>query len=200
MTPHRADPPAGDSGLSLSTLESATSPRDDIPTMPLDDENRDDARPAWYADGLHFKCAGCGNCCTGGPGYVWISQVELGRLAEYLGEGVEAVLEKYCRNIGATFGLKEKPRNARGEYDCIFLNEEESTVSSGGEMVKHRKRTCSIYEVRPLQCRTWPFWHGLLTNAKTWDQAAKGCAGINAGELRRLPHILARRNATDWPE
>ena len=165
-----------------------------------DNTNRDADKKAWYADGLRFQCAACGNCCTGGPGYVWISQVELSRLAEHLGESVDAVLEKYCRKIGATFGLKEKPRNARGEYDCIFLNEEQSPVSSDGQTVKQCKRTCAIYAVRPLQCRTWPFWHGLLTNPKTWDQAAKGCAGINAGELRPLPHILSRRDATDWPK
>ncbi len=170
-------------------------------TMALDDEKRDEAAKAtWYADGLHFQCTACGNCCTGGPGYVWISPVELGRLAKHLGESVDAVAEKYCRKIGARFSLKEKPQNSRGEYDCIFLEEQETADPSDGQTVKHRKRTCSIYAVRPLQCRTWPFWYGLLTNPKTWDEAAKRCAGINAGELRSLPYILARRDATDWPE
>ena len=38
----------------------------------------------WYADGLHFSCQQCGGCCTGEPGYVWVSRDELGLIAEFL--------------------------------------------------------------------------------------------------------------------
>ena len=51
----------------------------------------------WYADGLTFTCSQCGNCCTGGPGYVWISDEEIGRLAKHLNISRAAVIEKYCR-------------------------------------------------------------------------------------------------------
>ena len=27
----------------------------------------------WYHLGLRFQCTGCGDCCTGAPGYVWIN-------------------------------------------------------------------------------------------------------------------------------
>ena len=33
-------------------------------------------------------------------------------------------------------------------YDCVFLKEDP----------ERGRKTCSIYPVRPLQCRTWPFW------------------------------------------
>ena len=36
-------------------------------------EKSSDTSP-WYAEGLKFTCSQCGNCCTGGPGYVWISK------------------------------------------------------------------------------------------------------------------------------
>ena len=35
----------------------------------------------WYKDGLAFTCTQCGNCCTGGPGYVWLSDAEIDRFA-----------------------------------------------------------------------------------------------------------------------
>ena len=36
----------------------------DTPRQPSD---------AWYAEeGLAFECTGCGDCCTGAPGYVWV--------------------------------------------------------------------------------------------------------------------------------
>ena len=48
-----------------------------------------DTNQPWYADGLSFTCTQCGNCCTGGPGYVWISDMEIDRLA---GTGDEAAV------------------------------------------------------------------------------------------------------------
>ena len=29
--------------------------------------------PEWYRDGLRFECTRCGACCTGAPGYVWVT-------------------------------------------------------------------------------------------------------------------------------
>ncbi|MCH7752933.1 MAG: YkgJ family cysteine cluster protein, partial [Planctomycetes bacterium] len=43
----------------------------------------DNGQP-WYQDGLRFKCTGCGNCCTGSPGYVWVNQAEINALAAHL--------------------------------------------------------------------------------------------------------------------
>src|SRR2546423_9900497 len=86
----------------------------------------------WYQRGLSFTCTQCGNCCTGGPGYVWISDEELSRLAEYLKLSLDEVIEKYARRIGNRFSLKER-RNA-GSYDCIFL-QEIKVPSAGGDRV-----------------------------------------------------------------
>ncbi len=40
----------------------------------------------WYQDGLRFTCTMCGKCCTGDPGYVWVTDEELAALAKFLGE------------------------------------------------------------------------------------------------------------------
>src|SRR6202035_4324189 len=115
-----------------------------LETMKLDviDNAKEPAGP-WYAEGLNFTCTQCGNCCTGGPGYVWISREEIGRLAEFLRISTEEVIEQYCRTIGQNTSLKEI-RNARGEYDCVFLKEEqiERPAAQGEETVIHTKRTC----------------------------------------------------------
>ena len=39
----------------------------------------------WYKDGLKFKCTGCGDCCTGGEGYVWVNKQEIVALAAEVG-------------------------------------------------------------------------------------------------------------------
>jgi Fe-S-cluster containining protein len=147
----------------------------------------------WYGDGLKFTCSQCGNCCTGPPGYVWISDEELSRLAAHLKLPVDQVVERYCRRIGSRISLKEH-RTPQGQYDCIFLQE----VKLGrGEV----KKVCSVYDVRPLQCRTWPFWDGLLTSKKNWDEAGKRCHGINHGSRKfTRKQIESLRDASDWPE
>lgn len=76
----------------------------------------------WYADGLEFTCTQCGNCCTGGPGFVWITREEIVRLAEYLKLSPEQVVEQYCRKVDGRFSLTER-RTKEGLYDCVFLTE-----------------------------------------------------------------------------
>jgi Fe-S-cluster containining protein len=153
--------------------------------------------PPWYREGLSFRCTQCGNCCTGGPGYVWISEVEVERLATHLRLTVEQTVKRYCRRIGNRLSLKEN-RNFRGEYDCVFLKED---PLPDGTFSKHKpgKRTCTIYPVRPLQCRTWPFWEGNLASPAHWERIGTTCPGLNRGRTYSLPQIEALRDAEDWP-
>ena len=151
----------------------------------------------WYADGLKFTCQQCGNCCTGGPGYVWISNEEIERLAEFLKLSQTETIEKYCRRINGRLSLKEVRRGAL--YDCVFLTEEK-VESSNGDRVVHTRRGCSIYSVRPLQCRTWPFWDGNLASASAWKRAGKNCHGMDRGRAFTREQIDKLRDAQDWPE
>jgi hypothetical protein len=172
--------------------------------MKLDVLPTDDAEQPWYAEGLNFTCSQCGNCCTGGPGYVWISREEIVRLAEFLKITPQESVEKYCRKEGGRFSLTEF-RNEAGNYDCVFLKEEKVRVpapgGAAGETVVQTRRRCTVYEVRPLQCRTWPFWPENLWSKKTWDHAAKRCHGMNAGRRHfTLDQIAALRDAKDWPQ
>lgn len=150
-----------------------------------------DSDKPWYSKGLRFSCTQCGNCCTGGPGYVWTSSVEIDRFARYLRMDRSEFLKKYCRLIGGKVSLKER-KNHRGEYDCVFL--EEIEVRPG-----RRKRVCTVYDVRPLQCRTWPFWDGLLRSQEAWESASRGCPGMNRGKQYSLQEIESLRDADDWP-
>ncbi|HXE52445.1 MAG TPA: YkgJ family cysteine cluster protein [Tepidisphaeraceae bacterium] len=160
----------------------------------------------WYAGGLQFTCTQCGNCCTGGPGYVWISEEEVQRLAEFFKLSVPEVLRKYCRTIRGRISLKER-RMPNGNYDCIFLKELTAETKSNdrqlepGEPIPTTRYGCAIYPVRPLQCRTWPFWETNLSGREMWDFAAGRCPGMNSGSRKfTREQIESLRNATDWPE
>ncbi|MEA2710868.1 MAG: uncharacterized protein QOF78_3469 [Phycisphaerales bacterium] len=151
----------------------------------------------WYGDGLKFTCSQCGNCCTGAPGYVWISDVEIDRLAVHLHMSRADVIEQYCRQIGDRYSLEER-LSPQGLYDCIFLKEVKVPAKPGE--IAHTKRICGIYDVRPLQCRTWPFWDGLLASREQWDAAGQRCHGINRGSRKfTLKQIESLRHAKDWP-
>lgn len=168
--------------------------------MKLDVIPSEGADAPWYEGGLKFTCSQCGNCCTGGPGYVWISKEEIRRLAEFLKLTPAEVVERYCRKVDGKFSLNEH-RNSAGLYDCTFLTEQKVTERVDGRRVTVTRRGCSVYPVRPLQCRTWPFWPENLWAKNTWDHAAKRCHGMNGGRRTfTREQIEAIRDAKDWPE
>lgn len=113
---------------------------------------------SWYKEGLRFKCTGCGKCCTGAPGYVWITEEEIMIMAEFLKTTVDIFKKTYVRKVGARLSLNEK-----ANYDCIFLKD----------------KKCQIYEARPKQCRTFPWWQQNLESAETWKRTSLECEGIN---------------------
>ena len=154
----------------------------------------------WFSQGLRFTCSQCGNCCSGGPGYVFITRSELGKLAEYLGMARKEVVEKYCRRIGKQLALKEIKHPRHGGYDCIFIKEEPAQIESGSDKVVHSKRICTVYPVRPLQCRTWPFWDGNLSSPKAWERASRTCLGMDRGETFDRERIEKLRDAKVWPK
>lgn len=159
------------------------------------------AASPWYAKGLNFTCTGCGNCCTGGPGYVWISREEIVKLADHLKLAPDVFVDKYCRKIDGQFSLRER-RTREGNHDCIFLEKDsgKTTLGPDGQLVS-KPRGCTVYPVRPLQCRTWPFWPENLKNRIIWNRSAKRCHGMNAGDRHfTKEQIEALRDAKEWPE
>jgi Fe-S-cluster containining protein len=172
-----------------------------IRAMKLDviESTEQQARP-WYANGLRFTCSQCGNCCTGGPGYVWISDEEVARLAKKLRLSVEETLIRYCRRVGKRISLRES-RNAQGLYDCVFLVEQRvERKLADGQTITTTLRTCTAYEARPLQCRTWPFWAENLEDEKAWRTAGRKCYGMGTGKEWSVEEIERIKNAKDWPD
>lgn len=51
---------------------------------------------------------------------------------------------------------------------------------------------CTVYEVRPRQCRSWPFWESNLTTPEAWNRTVETCPGAGTGELIQEAEILKR--------
>jgi uncharacterized protein len=136
----------------------------------------------WYGGGLRFDCTQCGNCCTGPPGYVWVTREEIRRISVHLGRSDGWLDKDLLRRIGFKYSLVE-----RANGDCVFL------IGTG-----NGHRGCAIYPVRPLQCRTWPFWSLNLKSASTWSQAGEVCPGMNNGRTFAVDQIEAIRHKASW--
>ena len=126
----------------------------------------------WYADGLRFECTRCGKCCTGTPGYVWVTEEGLEAIADFLGQPLDEVRATRTRTAHRGLTLREK---ANG--DCVFYD---------------RTEGCTIYPVRPPQCRTWPFWESNVASPEAWQQTCDVCPGSGTGELIPAEEITRR--------
>lgn len=159
-----------------------------------------DANKPWYHAGLHFTCTQCGNCCTGGPGYVWITKEEIVRIAQHLQITPQQMVERYCRKINGQFSLTEIRRG--DQYDCVFLKDKKIKYRPQGadKEIQTTIRVCSVYDVRPLQCRTFPFWKGALHSREAWQATGERCPGINQGRKFTQEQIERIRDSADWPE
>jgi len=127
----------------------------------------------WWAQqqsgGLPFDCTACGKCCKN-DGEVWFNTDEYVDLVEELqrqdSSGLmtqEYILQHYVEEVKQGW-VRIKNRvidstiddtdNAK-KGECIFLGED--------------GKACGVYNVRPVQCRTYPWWPRLLTNATVWN-------------------------------
>jgi len=129
------------------------------------------------AEGLRFECrTGCIDCCTQ-QGFVYLTDADAGRIAEYLGLSAQAFEKRYCYRTRRQLRLRV-PRHVQ----CHFLRE-------GG---------CSIHPVKPTQCHIFPFWPELLESRAEWRKTARYCRGIGQGPLIQIE--LARSQAQEMRE
>ncbi|WP_297440150.1 YkgJ family cysteine cluster protein [Sulfurimonas sp.] len=105
-------------------------------------------------------CATCeGRCCTGESGYIYVSKNEILAIAEVLKMDVNEFRVKYLFQKGYKYSIKERKYN--DSFECVFYDRE----SNG----------CRIYNARPTQCKTFPFWDYYKTRV---DELKKECPGI----------------------
>lgn len=132
----------------------------------------------WFKEGLRFKCTECGKCCTGSPGYVYLSQTDLSKLAEHFKLSEEVFTKEYTRVVDGQLALIDRPQSDA----CVFLKEEK----------------CSVYTARPTQCKTFPWWLHTLRSKKSWNEAAKDCEGINHPDAPIISGVEIAKQCTTY--
>ncbi|OIP54912.1 MAG: zinc/iron-chelating domain-containing protein [Helicobacteraceae bacterium CG2_30_36_10] len=105
-------------------------------------------------------CSTCqGRCCTGESGYIYVTKEEIEKISQLLNLDIKEFVAKYLFKTDHEYSIKEKMHN--DSYECMFYDR----ASNG----------CTIYDVRPLQCRTFPFWSYFKTRV---DELKLECPGI----------------------
>jgi len=117
----------------------------------------------WYETGLDFSCTGCSKCCQV-DGDVWLAPEEVTNIVQYLGDGggvssIDEFRKAYIRAEITPAGGDQQSESwmnlKRKEGKCIFLDH-------AGQ--------CGIYDARPVQCSTYPFWPSLLEDPDAWTE------------------------------
>lgn len=105
-------------------------------------------------------CSECpAKCCTGESGYIFVSDGEIKAISEFLGMDEDNFRKTYLFKNGYKWSIKE--RKMQDSYECAFYD-----ASTNG---------CSVYDARPLQCRTFPFWPYFKNNI---EELKLECLGV----------------------
>ncbi|KAF1321102.1 putative spermine/spermidine synthase, partial [Globisporangium splendens] len=109
---------------------------------------------------FHFKCTQCGKCCTGKGGRVRVNDREMDEIARVTAMATADAKTQYLRYSEAEnqWFIKQ----TADDTQCVFLE----------------GKKCSIYQARPTQCRTFPWWPQNLISDYDWHVAARDCEGI----------------------
>ncbi len=107
---------------------------------------------------FRFECHRCGHCCRTGHGRVWFEEEELAPMAAARGMEVEAFVRLHVVAVDGRLSLREGPHGRCGLLEGLC--------------------DCSVYEARPAQCRSFPFWPAILEGGSALLDAAAYCPGI----------------------
>jgi Fe-S-cluster containining protein len=127
-------------------------------------------RSYFFDSGIYFECLGCGNCCVGDPGVVRVSEAEIIAIAAYLNRSIAECKADFSFPFENGYGLHE---HADGR--CVFF-----------------EKGCTVYPVRPSQCRTFPFWISVFRSQSRFAQTARQCPGLGRGRFFSKEEILSR--------
>lgn len=119
-------------------------------------------QPLYRCRPLHFSCTQCGACCRGGGDYhVFVDRGEAREICGYLGLSWPWFRRRYLARTDGELVLQ-----SGSDGRCVFLG-------SDGR--------CSVYDARPRQCRTYPFWPEVVATERSWRREARRCEGMDRG-------------------
>ncbi|KAK3233713.1 hypothetical protein CYMTET_47903 [Cymbomonas tetramitiformis] len=112
-------------------------------------------------EGRRFACTQCGKCCTG-SGEVHVNNSEIAQMARFLRISEKTFVKKFCKAFSPKEGWQRLKSLRNPTNDCVFLE----------------NKMCILHSVRPLQCKTYPWWPSLQKEDDWILESKTMCEGI----------------------
>ena len=121
----------------------------------------------FWKDGINFECHECGHCCTFPGGAIYATEDEFQAISTHLNISLTDFYDQYAFPINGLISIMSTEKGP-----CVFYD-----------------KGCTIYEVRPPQCRTYPFWPEVINREIDWKKESKACKGIGQGKSWKKEEI-----------
>jgi len=133
---------------------------------------------------MGFSCQGCGECCRGEDNSVLVFPFEIRSIQ---------------KNAGLSWAeVAEPPEEGEWDREGYFHTLEWRLAKVGEACRFYQGGVCAIYPVRPMLCRSYPFY---LDRGKLMASECRGLGGeIEAGEAERLAEQLIARQVIEIEE
>ena len=117
----------------------------------------------WEKESPRFECqSDCFKCCTK-SGIVYFDNISIKNASKITKLSPSSFKKKFLKQDDGQWIHEVENGNS-----CAFL-----TLDG-----------CSIHFGKPVQCRSYPFWHENMTSMNMWKFVSSFCPGIDSG-----PHI-----------
>eukprot|EP00976_Prorocentrum_cordatum_P046652 942764-Prorocentrum_minimum.AAC.2 len=147
----------------------------------------------WFKNGASFSCTECGRCavadlcCKGRNKAVYVNGREVDELAASLGIPTEVFNTAFRLCIRLRLHPAHHPVTCWplcGAFVQLYLREVQGRAAlvqndSKDACVFLENNRCGVYQARPTQCRTYPFWRENVLTAHDWETEATACEGIS---------------------
>ena len=125
-----------------------------------------------YPQGLRFKCLKCGICCgdtTEKNRHILLLKSEAEQIAASIGKPTAEFTVKVEGTEPYVYEIRKTAKDGK----CVFL----------------KSNQCTVYSLRPLICRFYPFELKAVVNRNHEFHPTDECPGLGKGRLMREEHF-----------
>lgn len=109
---------------------------------------------------MNFNCKKCGKCCTG-KGFIYVDLNDIINICKFLEMNPDYFITAYLH---------------KDNDNRYYLGGEDKSCP-------FYEKGCKIYDVRPYQCRAYPFWYYIVRSKEEWNKESKLCKGIQKEKI-----------------
>ena len=148
---------------------------------------------------LPFECTSCGKCCQT-QGSVWMSPLETRNAAQLLNLSTEAFISEYASHILSAdddhddHDSTTTTTTTTAQVKQVWIQLKNDPTGTACVFLQDDKK-CRIYEARPVQCSTYPFWTNVMESEAAWDEEVRFV--VPGGDLPPLSSSSNTNNNDD---